>query len=79
MRNIVEYFFGFVEKRDFGNVFQKEELKANKYQAFNRFMNRESHSFGQNLFDYKEFDYSIFHEALKLVFKENGFLNITKR
>lgn len=74
MRNIVEYFFGFVEKQDFGNVFQKGELKENKYQAFNRFMNRESHSFGQNIFDYKEFDYSVFHEALKLVFKENGFL-----
>lgn len=74
MRNVVEYFFGFVEKQDFCNVFQKEELKANKYQAFNRFMNRESHSFGQNIFDYKEFDYSIFLEALKLVFKENGFL-----
>lgn len=73
MRNIVEYFFGFVERRDFNNVFQKPALQANKYQAFSRFMNRESHSFGQNVFDYKEFDYAIFHEALKLVFEENGF------
>lgn len=73
MRNIIEYFFGFVERRDFQNVFQKPELKANRYQAFNRFMNRESHSIGQNVFDYKEFDFTLFHESLKLVFEENGF------
>lgn len=73
MRNIVEYFFGFVERRDFNNVFQKPTLQANKYQAFSRFMNRESHSIGQNVFDYKEFDFAAFHEAMKLVFVENGF------
>lgn len=73
MRNIVEYFFGFVERRDFNNVFLRPSLQDNKYQAFYRFMNRESHSFGQNVFDYKEFDFSSFHEALKLVFEENGF------
>lgn len=73
MRNIVEYFFGFVERRDFNNVFLKPSLQDNKHQSFYRFMNRESHSFGQNVFDYKEFDFSSFHEALKLVFEENGF------
>lgn len=73
MRNIVEYFFGFVERKDFNNVFLKPSLQHNKYQAFYRFMNRESHSFAQNIFDYKEFDFNSFHEALKLVFEENGF------
>lgn len=73
MRNIIEYFFGFVERRDFNNVFLKPQLQNNKYQSFYRFMNRESHSFGQNVFDYKEFDFSLFHEALKVVFEENGF------
>jgi len=73
MRNIVEYFFGFVEKKEFNNVFKKQSLSANKFQAFSRFMNRESHSFGQNIFDYKEFDFNVFHEALRLLFQESGF------
>ncbi len=73
MRNIIEYFFNFIEKRDFNNVFQKPELKQNKYQAFRRYMDRESHSLGQNIFDYKEFNYSDFREAFRLLFKENGY------
>lgn len=73
MRNIVEYFFGFVEKKDFNNVFQKPELSLNKFQAFNRYMNRESHSFGQNVFDLKEFDYEVFREGLKQVFESCGY------
>jgi wobble nucleotide-excising tRNase len=73
MRNIVEYFFGFVEKKDFNNVFQKPALSSNKLQAFNRYMNRESHSFGQNVFDLKEFNYQEFHEGLRLVFDTCGY------
>lgn len=73
MRNIVEYFFGFVEKKELNNIFQKASLQANKFQAFYRFMNRESHSFGQNIFDYKEFKFNTFHEALRLLFHESGF------
>lgn len=73
MRNIVEYFFGFVEKKDFNNVFQKPELSTNKLQAFNRYMNRESHSFGQNVFDLKEFNYQNFHDGLRLVFETCGY------
>jgi wobble nucleotide-excising tRNase len=73
MRNIVEYFFGFVEKKDFNNVFQKPELSSNKLQAFNRYMNRESHSFGQNVFDLKEFNYKDFQEGLRLVFEACGY------
>lgn len=71
MRNIIEYFFGFVAKKDLNNVFQN--LKDIKYQAFNRFINRESHSFGQNIYDFKEFNYEVFFEAFKLVFKESGY------
>lgn len=73
MRNVVEYFFGFVEKRDFNNVFQKPELQKNKFQAFSRYMNRESHSLGQNVFDIKEFDYDSFRDGLRLVFEANGY------
>jgi wobble nucleotide-excising tRNase len=73
MRNVIEYFFGFVEKKAFNNVFQKAELQQNKFQAFSRYMNRESHSFGQNVFDVKEFDYQAFREGLKLVFDAAGY------
>jgi len=73
MRNIIEYFFNFIEKKDLNNVFQKPELQKNQYQAFCRYINRESHSLGQNIFDYKEFNYSNFKEALGLVFQESGY------
>jgi len=73
MRNIIEYFFNFIEKKDLNNVFQKPELQDNKFQSFCRYVNRESHSLGQNIFDYKEFDYNIFKEALGLVFQESGY------
>lgn len=73
MRNIIDYFFNFIEKTDFNNVFQRPRLKCNKFQAFNRFMNRESHSLGQNIFDIKEFDYNSFKEAFRLVFEESGY------
>lgn len=75
MRNIIEYFFNFVQKKDFNNVFQSPQLSGDKYQAFSRYMNRESHSLGQNIFDIKEFDYAIFREGLSLVFEECGYID----
>ncbi|ATA73049.1 hypothetical protein CGC49_07015 [Capnocytophaga sp. H4358] len=50
MRNIIEYFFNFVEKKDLNNFFLQEPLKDNRFQAFYRYINRESHSLGQNIF-----------------------------
>lgn len=79
MRNIVEYFFNFIEKRDLGNVFQKPQLQGNKYQAFGRYINRESHSLGQNIFDIKEFNYSDFKDGLRLLFEQNGYDEHYKR
>lgn len=73
MRNIIEYFFSFIEKTDLNNVFQKPELQDPKFQAFCRYMNRESHSLGQNIFDIKEFNYKIFKEAFALVFDKSGY------
>lgn len=73
MRNIIEYFFNFVEKKDLNKVFQKKEMQANRFQAFCRYVNRESHSLGQNIFDYKEFNYADFKDAFELVFKENDY------
>lgn len=73
MRNIIEYFFNFVEKKDLNNVFQKPVMQENRFQAFCRYINRESHSLGQNIFDIKEFNYDDFKDAFALVFKENGY------
>lgn len=74
MRNIMEYFFNFVEKQDFAQVFQRPELQEVRFAAFNRYMNRESHSKGQNIFDIKEFDYDSFRDAFKKVFEKEGYI-----
>lgn len=79
MRNIMEYFFNFVEKRDFNNVFAKPELQETRFMAFNRYMNRESHSKGQNIFDIKEFDYESFKKAFELVFTSTGYTEHYKK
>ena len=63
------FFFNFIEKQDLNNTFQRPELKQNKFETFNRYINRESHSIGQNIFDIKEFNYNDFLEAFKLIFK----------
>lgn len=73
MRNIIEYFFNFVEKKDLNNVFQKPEMKDTRFQAFNRYINRESHSLGQNIFDIKEFNYQDFKDAFAELFKVTGY------
>lgn len=73
MRNIVEYFFNFVQKKDFNNVFQKPALSTDKFTTFYRYMNRESHSLGQNIFDIKEFDHEVFKDGLRLIFEECGY------
>ncbi len=73
MRNIVEYFFNFVQKKDFNNVFQTPALQADKFTTFYRYMNRESHSLGQNIFDIKEFNHEVFKDGLRLIFEECGY------
>lgn len=73
MRNVIEYFFNFVEKKDLNNFFNQEPLKANKFQAFYRYINRESHSLGQNIFDFKEFDYNDFKDGFAELFKVAGY------
>ena len=75
MRNIVEYFFNFVRKKDLNKVFQMPELQDVKYQAFCRYINRESHSLGQNIIDMKEFNYETFKEGLRLVFEKTEYLD----
>ena len=80
MRNIIDYFYSFVLKDEFNNVFNEPALKGNnRFDAFCRYMNRESHSDGQNIFDIKEFDYDAWKDALKLVFEKSGYLEHYKR
>ena len=62
-------FFNFVEKRDLNNTFNSEKLKILDFKLFNRYINRESHSFGQNIYDFKEFNYDNFLEAFRLLLK----------
>ncbi len=73
MRNILEYFINFIEKRELNALFNKPEFSSIRYQAFIRFINRESHSVGQNIFDYKEFDYDEFRDAFKALFFVSGY------
>lgn len=73
MRNIIEYFFNFVRKKDLNNVFQMPNLENPKFSSFCRYINRESHSLGQNIIDLKEFNYDNFKEGLKLIFENTGY------
>lgn len=73
MRNIIEYFFNFIENTDLNNFFQKQSIQENRYQAFYRYINRESHSLGQNIFDFKEFNYQDFKDAFAELFKVAGY------
>ncbi|VTP96422.1 AAA family ATPase [Sphingobacterium daejeonense] len=79
MRNIIEYFFNFVEKKDLNNFFLQEPLNSNRFQAFYRYINRESHSLGQNIFDFKEFNYTDFKDAFAELFKIAGYENHYKK
>ena len=70
-RNILEHFFGFIEKANLADKLTKIDSK--KYGAFIRYMNRESHSDRTNISDMKEIDQSLFLEAFKEVFKKSGY------
>ena len=73
MRNIIEYFFGFIEKEDLNTIFNDEKFQSPNFQAFNRYINRESHSDSTNIFDLKEFNYDDFKNAFKQVFVKAGY------
>ena len=71
MRNILEHFFGFIDKASFKEALSRMDSN-NKYSAFIRYMNRESHSDRENISDTKEIDQSIFFTAFKEVFQKSG-------
>lgn len=72
MRNILERFFGFIEKNDF-NELTKELEKDEKNNFFIRYINKESHSDPINISDSKEIDPQIFKEAFKKIFIDSGY------
>ncbi|MCW1360815.1 AAA family ATPase [Campylobacter jejuni] len=66
MRNILEYFLGFIQKDKIDTIKQIEnEDKEKKFEAFCRYINRESHSFMGNMSDAKEINIDIFLKHLK--------------
>ena len=73
MRNVIEHFFSFVKNEDLNTLFDTEELKAPKFHAFKRYINRESHSTGDNIYDYKDIDYVYLKERLKELFDLTGY------
>ena len=72
MRNILEHFFGFVSKSELNEEIEK--LDKQKYGAFIRYMNRESHSDRRNINDIIEIDNLLFLNAFKEVFKRLGYI-----
>jgi wobble nucleotide-excising tRNase len=73
MRNILERFFGFIEKNDF-NELTKELEKEEKNSFFIRYINKESHSDPINISDTKEIDPRIFKKAFKKIFEDSGYI-----
>lgn len=73
MRNIIEYFFNFIENKDLNNFFNQSTMHETRFQAFYRYINRESHSLGQNIFDFKEFNYQDFKDAFAELFRVAGY------
>jgi wobble nucleotide-excising tRNase len=70
MRNILENFFGFIDKGKMQETINK--LDSIKYGAFLRYIDRESHSDQTNISDVKEIDVNLFKDAFKMVFQESG-------
>ena len=72
MRNILEHFFGFIDKKDFSEITKNLESEG-KYCFFVRYINKESHSDAVNICDAKEIDPNIFKEAFQKIFMDNGY------
>jgi wobble nucleotide-excising tRNase len=77
MRNILEYFFGFIDNEKYDKAIEK--LTESKYTYFLRYINRESHFDRINVSDTKEIDPEIFKEAFKRIFEDTGYGNHYKK
>jgi wobble nucleotide-excising tRNase len=72
MRNILEHFFGFIDKAKLGESIKIIE-KESEYQFFLRYIQRESHSDLTNITDMKEIDIDIFKKAFKSIFVSSDY------
>lgn len=70
MRNILEYFLGFIKKSKIDVV---KEGGNELDRAFYRYINRESHSIMTNIVDGKEVDFEFFLSKFKQVFENLGY------
>lgn len=69
MRNILEHFFGFVYKQKIDYLAKLD----NKYEVFQHYINRESHSYMGSISDVKDINIELFLEAFKSVFETLDF------
>ena len=69
MRNILEYFFAFVDNEKYSKALQEQSFQC---QAFIRYLNRESHSDSINITDFKEMDISKLLGDFKVIFEKTG-------
>jgi wobble nucleotide-excising tRNase len=75
MRNILEYYFSFVKKKDrLKDVLTELSDKYSDFKPFNRYINRSSHSDSVNINDFNDIDSSRFAEIFRLIFERTGFL-----
>nr|WP_281720733.1 AAA family ATPase [Nitrosomonas nitrosa] len=77
MRNILEHYFSFIRKRDTFSKAMKEMVENSNNQtlkAFDRYVNKASHSDAINLTDTQEIDPEKFIGYFKTVFEKTGFL-----
>ncbi len=72
MRNILEHFFGFIDKESFSEITKSLESEE-KYCFFVRYINKESHSDAINICDTKEIEPDIFKNAFQKIFKDTGY------
>ncbi len=72
MRNILEHFFGFINK-DTSQQITKNIEQGEKYSFFIRYINKESHSDLNTISDTKEIDPAIFKEAFRKIFISSGY------
>lgn len=75
MRNILEYFFGFIERSKMREAIRniKNKENNNEYEHFIRYMDRESHYDNTNISDFKEIKAGLFKDCFKEVFEKSGF------
>lgn len=70
MRNILEYFLGFIKKSKIEVI---KEGGSELDRAFYRYINRESHSFMSNIVDGKDVDFKFFFSRFKQIFDDSGY------